>query len=590
MRGVAGPARMAAPSWGTGVRSAGDGESTPVLGWARWVGVTARAIPTSVWRWSADHPRRWFAVALVLLTGVVVAARRDAAPLRGTVTDFPVTGDRPTPPRGVDGGLQPVGRGADGHPGGAMTRHARTTTSGSDADTAGTSDGRTAPGRDLVAVAPSPPTAARPRPVEAQPLPSVTGDSSTGGTSPPLAGAHPPAPPVAHRRSTHLAGAGIALVALLLVGALVAVATRAEGDADAPDPQAAVEPGLADAPPEVASAPLPVQQAAPAPAACAPTTVEGLAASVLMVGMPGVVDADDPLVDVLVDLGVGGVLLNRTNVASEEQLQALTAGLTARFGGHLTIALDEEGGRVSPLSALGLGGPSARRLAQRDDEAIELAGQESGAVAAGLGATMLLGPVVDLDGGPAGGIIGDRSFGTEPDAVGEAARRYATGVREAGIASAAKHWPGYAGAPDTHLGAGTAPVNGDELVGRHVAAFLPVLDDGIPAVMVSHVVYPSLGPLPASLNPAAYRLLRQNGYEGPALTDALGMGAIHTRWGFDRSGALAVIAGADVALFNQGGDARLLRDGIVAAVASGVLDESRLRDAARRAATIRPGC
>jgi beta-N-acetylhexosaminidase len=309
-----------------------------------------------------------------------------------------------------------------------------------------------------------------------------------------------------------------------------------------------------------------------------------------MVGMPGVVDADDPLVDALVDLGVGGVLLNRTNVESEEQLRALTAGLTARFEGHLTIALDEEGGRVSPLSAIGLGGPSARRLAQRGTDAIEQAGKESGTVAADLGATMLLGPVADLDGGPAGGIIGDRSFGTDPDAVGEAVRRYAAGVRAAGIATAAKHWPGYAGAPDTHLGAGTATVDGPELVGRHVAAFLPVLDDDIPAVMVSHVVYPSLGPLPASLNAATYRLLRENGYEGPALTDALGMGAIHTRWGFDRSGALAVIAGADVALSNQGGDARLLRDGILAATASGELSEARLREAARRAATIRPGC
>jgi beta-N-acetylhexosaminidase len=213
-----------------------------------------------------------------------------------------------------------------------------------------------------------------------------------------------------------------------------------------------------------------------------------------MVGMPDVVDPDDPLVDALVELGVGGVLLNRTNVVSEDQLRALTAGLADRFDGHLTIAIDEEGGRVSPLSVLGLGGPSARRLAQGEGDDIQLAGAEAGDVAAELGATMLLGPVLDLDGGPAGGIIGDRSFGTDPDEVGEAGRRYAAGVREAGIATAAKHWPGYAGAPDTHLGAGTAPVDATELVTRHVAAFLPVLDDDVPAVMVSHVVYPSLGP------------------------------------------------------------------------------------------------
>jgi beta-glucosidase-like glycosyl hydrolase len=68
------------------------------------------------------------------------------------------------------------------------------------------------------------------------------------------------------------------------------------------------------------------------------------------------------------------------------------------------------------------------------------------------------------------------------------------------------------------------------------------------------------------------------------------MGAIHTRWGFDRSGALAIAAGADVAVSNQGAEAAVLRDGIVAAVASGELDEARLREAASRAASLRPGC
>lgn len=358
----------------------------------------------------------------------------------------------------------------------------------------------------------------------------------------------------------------------------------AAGRSDAARPEAS---GPSTTAPPTTTAP---STTVPPPPACRPTTVERKAASLLMVGMPGVVDADDPLVDELVALGVGGVLLNRTNVTSADQLRALTTGLAARFDGHVTVALDQEGGRVSPLAVIGLGGPSARRLGRLDPEAIEAAGAAAGEEAASLGATMVLGPVADLDDGPPGAVIGDRSFGAEPGAVGEAARRYARGLRSAGVAAAAKHWPGYAMAPDTHLGAGSAEVDAAELAGRHVAAFLPLLEDGVDAVMVSHVTYPSLGELPASVNPAAYQLLRATGYRGAAMTDALGMGSIHTRWPFDRSPAMAVAAGADIALANQGGEARTMRDAIVAAVASGEIGRDRLDEAVGRAAAVRPGC
>ena len=53
--------------------------------------------------------------------------------------------------------------------------------------------------------------------------------------------------------------------------------------------------------------------------------------------------------------------------------------------------------------------------------------------------------------------------------------------------------------------------------------------------MVNHATYPHVwGPLPASLEPGAYEALRGLGFDGVAITDALGMGAVHARFGFDR--------------------------------------------------------
>jgi beta-N-acetylhexosaminidase len=102
-------------------------------------------------------------------------------------------------------------------------------------------------------------------------------------------------------------------------------------------------------------------------------------------------------------------------------------------------------------------------------------------------------------------------------------------------------------------------------------------------VMVGHVAYPRLwGELPASLEPQAYALLRSMGFEGVAITDALGMGTVHSRWGFDVAAPMALAAGADAVLVNQGDRYAELIRGIVAAVATGELAEARLDEAAAR--------
>ncbi len=75
--------------------------------------------------------------------------------------------------------------------------------------------------------------------------------------------------------------------------------------------------------------------------------------------------------------------------------------------------------------------------------------------------------------------------------------------------------------------------------------------------MMGHVIYPEVwSDLPASLEPEAYELLRDRGFDGVAVTDALGMGAVHARFGFDVAPAMALTAGADAVLVNQGDQVR----------------------------------
>lgn len=151
-----------------------------------------------------------------------------------------------------------------------------------------------------------------------------------------------------------------------------------------------------------------------------------------------------------------------------------------------------------------------------------------------------------------------------------------------------KHFPGLgrAGA-DTHV---TDPVVGTDLATLRSTDLLPfvaAVRAGVPMVMVGHARYAALGDgLPASVSPAAYRLLRSTGFKGVAITDSVGMGAVNLRFGYGEAAVRALAAGADAVLATDGTKAAEMRDAIVTAVRSGRLAEQRLDEAAARVARI----
>ena len=321
---------------------------------------------------------------------------------------------------------------------------------------------------------------------------------------------------------------------------------------------------------------------------CIRASVEDRVGLVLVVGLPGVTGADDPLVDRLVDAGVGGVMLRDDNIISQGQVIDLVGGLRRRLGDHLLVAVDDEGGRVSSMRALAEPIRSARRLGQGGTGAAHDAGLALGELAASVGIDWVLAPVADLDDGPSDGIIGDRSFGSDPVAAAATTSAFAAGLHEAGVAVTAKHFPGHGGAGDPHAGRTVDLSTLADLEGTDLVPFRALISSGAEATMVGHVTYPALwGDLPASLAPGAYDLLRAQGFQGVAITDALGMGAVHARYGFDLAPAMALAAGADAVLVTQGDQVLTLRDGLLAAVHAGRLPEARLDGAVRRVLTLR---
>jgi beta-N-acetylhexosaminidase len=322
-------------------------------------------------------------------------------------------------------------------------------------------------------------------------------------------------------------------------------------------------------------------------APCQPAPIEIRAATVLAVGIGQATSANAPLAASVAAAGVGGVILLGANVVDPDQVRALIEGLRRQSPHGLLVMVDEEGGRVSRLRPILGPTPSARVLGRQRLAAIAEVGAERGATLRDLGFDLVLAPVADADGGPAGGAIGDRAFGATPAEAGVRARAFAEGLRRAGVAAAAKHFPGQGGLADSHDGQVVVHARLDELRTAAASAFRPVIDAGAEAIMMSHVTFSALGSWPASLEPAAYRLLRSMGFDGPAITDAVGMEAILEQWSLPDAAVLALRAGADLVLATPGDKVAVMRDAVVSAVADGRLSEARLDEAVARVLALR---
>ena len=308
-----------------------------------------------------------------------------------------------------------------------------------------------------------------------------------------------------------------------------------------------------------------------------------------MVGLPGVTSADDPMAKRVAKVGVSGVFLAASNVRSAEQVRGLVDGLRRLSPRPLVVSTDAESGRVSVLRDVIGSGPSPRRLArQRTPGQVQSFAAELGAELRGLGVDLDLAPVLDLDDGRYDGVIGDRSFGTDPQTVVTYAEAFRSGLSAAGVRSAMKHFPGQGrSGADTHLRPAVVQTAVTDLRAHDLAPFQQLIDDGAPVVMMNHLDYTDLDPdVPASLSPHAYALLRSMGFDGAAITDSLGMGAVNTRWDFPEAAVRAIVAGADAAFATDGRQAVRMRDALVAAVRSGRLPETRLDEAATRMARL----
>lgn len=341
----------------------------------------------------------------------------------------------------------------------------------------------------------------------------------------------------------------------------------------------------------------PTTPATPAPSA-GPTCADVIAslpvrrrlAQLLMVGVdPGRVE---PAVELAGAVGVGGIFIggNDTTLLVEDRLAAVQAAA----GLPLAVGVDEEGGRVQRVDALDGEVPSARVMAasMTVDQVRDLA-RRRGAALRARGVTIDFAPVVDVTEQPDDAVIGDRSFGADPEAVARYAGAFADGLRDSGVLPVVKHFPGHGRASgDSHESIVVTPPLVD-LATVDLVPYQRLLGDVPVAVMVGHMDVPGLtGGRPATLSPETYRLLRDKlAFPGVTITDDLGgMKAVTGRYPLPEAVLTALAAGADIAFWSSGERVGEVLDVLEQGLASGRLPADRVNEALNRVLRVKGVC
>jgi beta-N-acetylhexosaminidase len=240
---------------------------------------------------------------------------------------------------------------------------------------------------------------------------------------------------------------------------------------------------------------------------------------------------------------VGGAILFARNFENLAQLRALVDDIHSIRNPALLVTVDQEGGRVQRFGAPFTVLPPARSLGHLYDAdpeaALEAARGLGWLMAAELRAIsidMSFAPVVDLDRGLAA-VIGDRALHGDAEAVTKLALQFNEGAQKAGMAITAKHFPTHAGATsDSHTDIATDRREYADLF-EDLRPYKALIGAGLQAVMVAHVIFPALDPLPASLSRwwITRQLRGELGFHGAIVSDdvsmagAAGIGDLGTR-------------------------------------------------------------
>jgi hypothetical protein len=220
----------------------------------------------------------------------------------------------------------------------------------------------------------------------------------------------------------------------------------------------------------------------------------------------GYASSTDPefrrIVGLVEEHGLGGVTVS---IGLPYSYAAKLNALQARARVPLLVTADFEAGPGTRLGAvwaipwmIPMGGgtefPPAMGFGAIGDEsyAYEL-GRVTAREARALGVHLNFAPVLDVNSNPANPIINTRSYGEDPQMVARLGVAYIRGMRDGGLMSTAKHFPGHGDTrTDSHLELPVVDADRTRLDTLELIPFRRAIEAGVDAVMTAHLSVPAV--------------------------------------------------------------------------------------------------
>jgi beta-glucosidase-like glycosyl hydrolase/CubicO group peptidase (beta-lactamase class C family) len=203
-----------------------------------------------------------------------------------------------------------------------------------------------------------------------------------------------------------------------------------------------------------------------------------------------------------------------------------------------------------------------------------------------LGVHISFSPVVDVNSNPLNPVIGNRSFGENPQQVAKLSEAYMQGLQNNGILANAKHFPGHGdAASDSHLTLPIISKSVGQLEETDWVPFNQLINGGIKSIMVGHLYVPSMDTAfnrASTLSPnIVQKCLREKlNFKGLIITDALNMKGVSSFYKPGLLEVLALKAGNDILLFPE--NVPVAIDSIKAALVRGDLSYKDLEESVKR--------
>jgi len=267
---------------------------------------------------------------------------------------------------------------------------------------------------------------------------------------------------------------------------------------------------------------------------------------------------------------VGAVIYFTRNFESKDQIKALTDEIHSVRDSKILVCVDHEGGRVQRFRTDFTRLPACRKLGDIYDENSEKglsAAKEMGWLMAAelraVGIDFSFAPVLDIDYGISG-VIGDRAFHKKPALITKLAGAYMEGMRDAGMSTTGKHFPGHGGVQaDSHV---DLPIDNrtlEEIIETDIVPFDELNKKSLlDAIMPAHVIYENVAKEPAGFSHYWVNDILRNRleFDGAIFSDDLNMAAANVAGDYVARAEAALSAGCDMAIVcnNRAGAIQIL--------------------------------